>query len=416
MKPAIRPSLRPIQYGWWVAIAGCVTMTITSTPTFQGSSVIFAAIEDDFGWSRAVISTAASLGALTMLIMGPVQGWLADRYGPGRMMLAGLMIGAVGLAILSRISNPPAYFAAWTLLSLGGGIGGFIPAMTAVNAWLPHRRATGMAIVMVGTSIGALLVPLLAWGVTEYGWRTTVLFATFVFALAAPPLAWIIGKRPDLSLVPNTADPTPTRSQPDSSPSFTPVQALRTSAFWAIAISHAFANLAVAAISAHIVLHLRDTGLSLATAATIVPVFGGVAFAAQIGGGLLGDRIDKRVGSAAAIMIQAGAMAVLAFVNSYPIALLFALLYGVGFGVRTPMMHALRGEYFGPRFFATILGLEAVPMSIGMMISPVVVGWAFDVQGSYTVAFIGLAAASVVAAVLMLFAKPPVLPGSSTSG
>ena len=398
-----------------MAIAGCVTMTITSTPTFQGSSVIFAAIEDDFGWSRAVISTAASLGALTMLILGPVQGWLADRYGPGRMMLVGLLIGAVGLAILSRVNNPPAYFAAWTLLSLGGGIGGFIPAMTAVNAWLPRRRATGMAIVMVGTSIGALLVPLLAWGVTEYGWRTTVLFIVFVFVLAAPPLAWVIGKRPDHNLTPNTTHPTRTRPQSDPSPSFTPVQALRTSAFWAIALSHAFANLAVAAISAHIVLHLRDTGLSLATAATIVPVFGGVAFAAQIGGGLLGDRVDKRVGSAAAIMIQAGAMAVLAFVNSYPTAVLFALLYGVGFGARTPMMHALRGEYFGPRSFATILGLEAVPMSIGMMIAPVMVGWAFDVQGSYTVAFIGLAAASVVAAVFMLFARPPVLPGPSKS-
>ena len=79
------------------------------------------------------------------------------------------------------------------------------------------------------------------------------------------------------------------------------------------------------------------------------------------------------------------------------------------------MMHALRGEYFGPRSFATILGLEAVPMSIGMMIAPVMVGWAFDVQGSYTVAFIGLAAASVVAAVFMLFARPPVLPGPSKS-
>ena len=415
MKPVNKARLRPIGYGWWVAIAGCVTMTITSTPTFQGSSVIFAAIEDDFGWSRAVISTAASLGALTMLIMGPVQGWLADRYGPGRMMFAGLMIGAVGLAILSRISSPPAYFAAWTLLSIGGGIGGFIPAMAAVNTWLPHRRATGMAIVMVGTSIGALLVPLLAWGITALGWRTAVLLIVFVFVLAAPPLAWVIGKRPDSSLTPNITHPTRTRPQPDPSTSFTPVQALRTSAFWAIALSHAFANLAVATISAHIVLHLRDTGLSLATAATIVPVFGGVAFAAQIGGGLLGDRIDKRGGSAAALVIQAVSMAVLAFVNSYPTALLFALLYGVGFGARTPMMHALRGEYFGPRSFATILGLEAVPMSIGMMIAPVMVGWAFDVQGSYTTAFIGLAAASVVAAVLMLFVRPPVLPGQSTS-
>jgi len=387
-------------------------MTITSIPTFQGSSVVFAAIEDHFHWSRAVISTAASLGALAYLVMGPVQGWLADRFGPGRMMLAGLLVGAAGLALLSRINDPPAYFAAWVLLSVGGGMGGFIPSMAAVNAWLPHRRATGMAIVMIGTSIGALLVPALAWGITAYGWRNTALFFAILFAVAAPVLARIIGRRPPSALAEAAARQSPASDQPPDSSGFTAPQALRTSAFWAISLSHAFANLAVAAISAHVVLHLRDIGLSFAVASTIVPVFGGVAFAAQLGGGLLGDRVDKRVASAAAIVVQTAAVAALAFATNYPGALLFALLWGLGFGARIPMMHALRAEYFGPRSFATILGLEAVPMSLGMMAAPVMVGWAFDVQGSYTTAFIVLAAASLFAAFLILLAKPPVLPAA----
>jgi len=405
--------LRSIQYGWWVAIAGGVTMTVTSIPTFQGSSVVFAAIEDHFHWSRAVISTAASLGALTYLVMGPVQGGLADRFGPGRMMLAGLLVGAVGLAFLSRVNNPPAYFAAWVLLSVGGGMGGFIPSMAAVNAWLPHRRATGMAIVMTGTSVGALLVPALAWGITAYGWRNTALFFAILFAVAAPALAWVVGRRPPSVLAEAAARRSSAQPQPSESSSFTAAQALRTNAFWAISLSHAFANLAVAVISTHVVLHLRDIGLSFAVASTIVPVFGGVAFAAQIAGGVLGDRIDKRVASAAMIVVQAVAMVVLAFATNYPAALLFAFLWGVGFGARTPMMHALRGEYFGPRSFGAILGLEAVPMSIGMMIAPVAAGWAFDVQGSYTTAFIVLAIASMAAAAVILLARPPTLPAPS---
>ena len=108
-------------------------------------------------------------------------------------------------------------------------------------------------------------------------------------------------------------------------------------------------------------------------------------------------------------------MVVLAFASSYPAALLFALLYGVGFGARTPMMHAMRGEYFGPRSFATILGLEAVPMSIGMIVAPVAVGWAFDYQGSYRTAFLALAAAAVAAAVLVLLARRPTQPDAARS-
>lgn len=390
-------------------------MTVTSLPTFQGSSVIFAAIENHFGWSRTVVSAAASLGSLVYLIMAPVQGWLADRYGPARVMLAGLLVGALGLALFSRVTNPPVYFAAWLVLSLGTGVGGFTPAMTAVNAWLPRYRATGMAIVMTGTSIAALLVPALAWGITSHGWRNTSLVLAVIFAAAAPVLAKVVARRAPAVLVVDASSLAAARAQPSPSTGFTPVQALRTWSFWTIALSHAFANLAVAAVSTHVVLHLTDIGISFAAAAAVVPVFGGVAFAAQIAGGLLGDRIDKRLGSAVMIVIQAVSMAVLAFTTAYAAAILFALLYGIGFGARTPMMHALRGEYFGTRSFGTILGLEAIPMSIGMMASPVIVGWAFDVQHTYRTAFIALAAASAVAAVLILLVRPPAQPEPSRS-
>jgi len=385
-------------------------MTITCVPTFQGSGVLFAAIEKQFGWSRAVVSAGASLTAFTYMILGPVQGWLADRFGPARMILLGMLLGGIGLAAFSRITNPPTYYVTYMVLSIGIGIGGFTPAMTAVNAWLPHRRATGMAIVVGGSSLAALLIPAMAWGITAYGWRTTSLGVAFVLMVAAPILARIVARRPPSALPSPPAHRSAGSARSAPPPGFTPVQALRTTSFWAIAGSHAFANLAVAAVSTHIVLHLTDIGLSFGAAATVVPVFGGIAFASQIVGGVFGDRFDKRVASSALIALQGASMVLLAFSNDYLTAMLFAVLYGIGFGARTPMMHALRGEYFGPRSFGTILGLEAVPMALGMMISPVAVGWAFDVQGSYTTAFIVLASSSGVAALLMLLARPPVLP------
>ena len=106
-------------------------------------------------------------------------------------------------------------------------------------------------------------------------------------------------------------------------------------------------------------------------------------------------------------------MATLAFVNSYPTALLFALMWGVGFGGRPPMMHALRGEYFGRRAFGTITGLSGLFMSAGMMAAPVIAGWVFDVQHTYQWVFLTLVATSVAASIVMLFATRPSLPSPS---
>ena len=406
-----RARARKTAYGWWVAAAGSANMAIVSTPTHQGASAIFAAIEEEFGWSRALITGVASFGRFGGSLLGPVEGWLTDRFGPARMVLVGLVTAGIGFILFSLINAPIHYYATYLLLSVGVSLGSFMPSMTAVNAWLPHRRATGMAIVLAGSSIGALLVAVMAAAITAFGWRTTLLFIGVLMILVAPLLARILAKR---APAPTRLIATPrARARPEAE--FTARQAVRTRAFWAIAIGHFLANLSVGTISAHIVLHLKDVGLSYGAASGMIGIIGGIAFCAQLTGGFFGDRINKRLAISALLLLQTCAMATLAFVDSYPTAILFAVMWGIGFGARTPMMHALRGEYFGPRSFATILGLEAVPMSIGMMIAPVMVGWAFDVQGSYTVAFIGLAAASVVAAVLILFARPPVLPGPSKS-
>jgi len=193
---------------------------------------------------------------------------------------------------------------------------------------------------------------------------------------------------------------------------FTARQAVRTRAFWALAIGHFLANLSVGTVSGHIVLHLKDVGLSYGAASGMVGVIGGIAFFAQLSGGFAGDRINKRLAISALMILQACAMTTLAFVNGYTLAVVFAVMWGVGFGGRPPMLHALRGEYFGRSAYGTITGLSGLFMSIGMMVAPVVAGWVFDAYGTYRWVFLILAAASVVASIVMLFATRPAPPGT----
>ena len=72
-------------------------MVLSSGPTYQASSVLFKAIEDEFGWSRALISGVASFGRFGGAMLGPVEGFLTDRFGSGKMVLVGFTMGGIGL-------------------------------------------------------------------------------------------------------------------------------------------------------------------------------------------------------------------------------------------------------------------------------------------------------------------------------
>ena len=407
---------RRVYYGWWVSIAGAFNMLFSSGPTFQASSVLFKAIEDEFGWSRALISGVASFGRFGGAMLGPVEGFLTDRFGSGKMVFFGFILGGAGLIAFSQIQGPLQYYFAFFLLSLGFSMGGFTPSITAVNAWMVNNRATAMSIVVGGSSIAGLLVPPIVWGINVFGWRETVMVIGIITILVGPLVARIIGKRPtseDLAEQAQAHQDPRSRRRQSRMYDFTPSEALRTRAFWSISMTHMLVNLSTGAISAHLFLHLTDNnGVNLndAAASAVMPILVATAFLSQLAGGIIGDRANKRAIAPFLLTLQGISLVILAIADSFVLAAVFAVVWGIGFGGRTPILHAMRGEYFGRRHFGTILGLSSFPMSIGMMLAPVLMGWVHDVQDTYVWALYGLAGACAIASVTILFATRPMSP------
>ena len=121
----LRTKVRSTSYGWWVAIAGSLNMALTSGPTFHAQSVIFAAVEAQTGWSRTLVSGVGTFGRFGGAMLGPVEGYLADRIGAAWMMLVGLIIGGFGFIMLSQMGDSPIiYYIAYFILSLGFSAGG----------------------------------------------------------------------------------------------------------------------------------------------------------------------------------------------------------------------------------------------------------------------------------------------------
>jgi len=106
-------------------------MFVSSGPTFQAASTLFRAIEDEFGWSRAIVTGVASFGRFGGALLGPIEGWMTDKFGTGKMVLLGFTLGGFGLIFYSQLQGPVQYYVTYFVISLGFSIGGVLASMAA---------------------------------------------------------------------------------------------------------------------------------------------------------------------------------------------------------------------------------------------------------------------------------------------
>jgi len=411
-------------YGWKLAGLALLVIGLVSGPAWSGVGVWVKALEMHFGWSRAQLTGAFSLAQLEGSILGPLLGYLIDRLGPRRMVFIGLVITGLGFVLFSRTNNLLTFYVSYGLIMMGTAAGSWLPLMTVVNRWFIRKRGLAMAVASEGSPLGGLLLlPVLAWAVTpsHFGWSTTALWIGIVFLALAFPISRFIRERPEGYGERPDGDPSPNASMSQievvrtlprdigsrDEPDFTASQAIRTNAFWLITFGHAFSSMLFATMTVHLVPMLSDRGLSLQSSANVFSAMMGVAVVFQLIGGYVGDRMETRVAIAVFGFIQAAGFTIAVFIESMPMAILFAVLFGAGFGGRNPLTVAIRAEYFGPNAFATITGISSAPMYLFMLAAPLFAAFIFDTQGSYLIAWLILGGLGSMSGVLFLLAKKP---------
>ncbi len=416
--------MRGMFYGWKLAGLALLVIGLVSGPVWSGVGVWVKALEMQFGWSRAQLTGAFSLAQLEGSILGPLLGYLIDRLGPRRMVFIGLVITGLGFVLFSRTNNLLTFYVSYGLIMLGTAAGSWLPLMTVVNRWFIRKRGLAMAVAAEGSPLGGLLLlPVLAWAVTpsHFGWSTTALWIGIVFLALAFPVSRFIRERPEGYGERPDGDPSPNASMSQievvrtlprdigsrDEPDFTASQAIRTNAFWLITFGHAFSSMLFATLTVHLIPMLSDRGLSLQSSANVFSAMMGVAAVFQLIGGYVGDRMETRVAIAVFGFIQAAGFTIAVFTESMPMAILFAVLFGAGFGGRNPLTVAIRAEYFGPNAFATITGISSAPMYLFMLAAPLFAAFIFDTQGSYLIAWLILGGLGSMSGVLFLLAKKP---------
>lgn len=401
-------------------------MALGTVPMFQGLPLWNPVLRNSFGWTASQMSWAFAVTRIEGGLLGPVEGFLIERMGPRRMVLIGLSILGTGFLMFSQITELWQLYGSFFVMSIGAALGGWLPMMTVMNAWFIRKKAVAMSVVMEGFAIGGIILPVIyAWliGGTDpevserLGWRMTAAGVGFLILFLALPMSRLIHNRPeDMGL------------KPDGKPSYTPAtirvdspnpheltreldftwqQAIRTRNFWLISIGHACSSIVFVSLTVHIGILLDDRGFSLQLIGFIAATMAIANAIFLFVGAYIGDRIPIRIATFAFSAIQMVAVVVLVISETIPMAFLFALLLGMGFGGRTPLTSAIRGVYFGRRAFAAIMGISQVPMNILLLIMPLFAGYMRDATGGYNEAFLIIGTISILGSSLFLLLGDP---------
>ena len=410
---------RRVFYGWWIVASGAVTMGMAGGLFFLGFGFFFEPMRQTFGWSRTLLSAAFALTRVEGGMLAPLEGYLIQRFGPRKVMTVSFVFFGVGFILLSRVNSVLTFYLAFIVLALGAGSAGFSGVMAAINNWFRRKRARAVGFAMLGMGIGGVVFPpILAFSIETFGWRDTAMAAGIFVMVVGIPISRVVRFNPEpYGYLPDGEKPAKQKvvelsvAQAQNAAQveydFTVREALKTKAFWLMSTGHSLALLVISVISLHQVPYLEsDLGFSKATAASVVIVLTGASMFGQVLGGFLGDRFAKQYLAATTLLGHSVGLFLLAIADSYPEVLLSAVIQGLAWGVRTPVLVSMRGDYFGRKSFAMIMGLSQTIMMIGMVIGPILTGYFAD-NYSYSLGFKIIAVGALPGFFMFIFLRKP---------
>ena len=432
------PRLWPFKrmfYGWGI-VGTSIIISAAHVPMYGPVlSVFVKPIGDEMGWSRATISLAFAIGSLAGAFVSEPAGRVLDRYGARLVIVVSGLVIAAALLGLAAMREP---WHLWLFFGVGrtAALAGInLGTTVAVSNWFVRYRGRAIAILAIGLRSGQALFPLfIAPVIIVASFRHAyVLLAVIVLALVVLPAAVFIRRRPeDMGLLPDGEDPgealASTAAEPGSSPtstgprtrgrevSFTFQEARRTRALWLLIVATSTVFFAQTAVNLHAVANFQDRGIADSFAGVFVFIFAGVSAVSAVGWGLVMERIHVRWGTALAVVVSGFAMAVIAVADSLPMAIAFAVLFGLGTGGWTVAQTLIFADYFGRDHLGAIRGFAAAVSGPAGAAGPLLAGWLRDEQGDYVMAFTGFLGAMVIVFFALVFATPPQKPSAQQDG
>jgi len=399
--------------------AGCAIQFVQSTLLLQSFGAYVAVLRDHFGWSKTELAGAAAMHQVEAAILGPLLGWFIDRFGPQWMIRIGVVIFSAGFILFSYVDSLLSFYGAFIVTAFGASLCGFFPMNVALIHWFERYRGRALSAMQIGMALGGLAVPVVAWSLATWGWRTTAFASGVAIITVCLPLSFVIRRRPeDIGEVidgdmPGSRNPNldHEKGYRETTRDFTAREALRAPAFWLLSLGHGFALLVVTGINTHAITHMKEgLGYTLEMASFAIML----QTVAQLGGAAIGvwigDRFEKRILCAFCMGGHMSGLLFLTYATGPAMIIAYAILHGTAWGLRGPFMQVIRADYFGRSAIGMILGLSFMVTFIGQVGGPMIAGILADLTGDYRAGFTTLALLAGLGSVFFLLAKRPARP------
>ncbi|KPK22152.1 MAG: hypothetical protein AMJ76_00585 [Dehalococcoidia bacterium SM23_28_1] len=414
-------------YGWWVVLATAAITLIASEAPIYCFSALVDPLEEEFGWSRAAIGAGPSIAALLAGLTMPVAGYLVDRVGARRLLVAGVMLIGGGFIAMSRVEALWQFYISVSVVAVGLSLAGPPVCAVAIAHWFEKRRGLALGIMFAGAGASGVMVLVLALLIALLGWRSGEMILGTIQLATCIPLALTVRHRPEemgllpdgelsapgkvpASRLPEAMEETGRGSGMGEEEGLAIGQALRTRFFWLLAAGLILTYVGGFAVIVHVIPYLDESAGFTEEGAAIIAM--GIPFGGLVGGlifGWLADYWSKRWLLATSWVLQGLGIFIFAAVHSPWQAAVFLVVFGPGLGGAFTLLPALLPEYFGLRAFGTIQGLLMTAATLGGFVGPVLAGAAYDVMDTYRPAFLLVALITCGGAlVILMMGRPPV--------
>ncbi len=357
---------------------------------FYGPPFFYDFMVKEFGWSRTTVTSGNAFGKLIVLpLFGFIAGYIIDRFGPRRLMMAGILMGAASIAGLGMMSMLWVFYLCFIFNALGYVCGGPLPNQALISRWFDKSRGKAMGFAYLGIGIGgAITQKIAAWLTGIYGWHWALIVLGIAMLALAMPLTAIVKDAPENFTRQQTAQP------------MTPINHIvKSLPFFLLAIGSMCSIGAVGATNQNLKLYLSlDKGFSQGDAANVISLVLTASIIGRLLMGWLADRFPKKYVMLLIYLLVASGIPLLFWADQPGVIYLFAIIFGIGVGGDYMIIPLMAADLFGVKVLGRVMGIILIADGLAESLMPMLVAKLRDGGASYRTGFMLLIALAAIGA------------------
>jgi len=367
-----------------IILVAAALVVFVSMGIRQTWGLFYNFFETDLGFSRTQFGLAIAIQMVFWGTLAPVFGFLADRFGPSKVVAFAFLIYIFGVYML--VQEPKNVFEFQTSLGIlvGIALGGTAMSVpiSAVGKFFSNKNRTiATGLVTASASIGFFLLPMFAkFSNDTFGWKLTLEYYIYLLVFGLLCSLFLLKKE--------YVDETNNQFTRDQTASKAVQEAFQHKGYKLLTAGFFVCGFQITLVATHMPGYIKETGLPDWTAAAILSLIGIFNIFGTLTMGYLSSKYSKKILLSWLYFLRAIALILfLLFPSSIYVALGFGVIFGLLWLATIPPTNGIVAQIFGTKYLTTLFGIVFFSHQMGSFLGAYLGGYFYDQFGSYNYAW-----------------------------